>query len=347
MYVVTGDIDYYALQSSLPSIKEDVTDLSPKYLISPTADPDSYDNWYDSFVTYCSTYGITGYLTDEATFYNELHGFLQTSWGGYYNASIVFDGPRNIVASRISTEFKAMSKYYDGRLQVDTDKVVKAMDKVRKVDWSVSAYPWSFEFLTWETFKIIKEELYLNVILCLAAVLVITTLLIGHPGTSGLVFICVLMTVLDILGCMYFWGIFIDNVSVIQAVIAIGLCVDYAAHVGHAFMLKAGTNDERVTAALSDIGAAVLNGGFSTFLAVLLLAASKSYVFRVLFQQFFLTVVLGLGHGMILLPVLLSLFGPPCYAAVEAKARVAKNGVKARGVEMEKRTGEVVKTEPV
>lgn len=111
------------------------------------------------------------------------------------------------------------------------------------------------------------------------------------------------------------------SVSVIQTVIAIGLCVDYSAHVGHAFMLKAGTNDERVIAALADIGAAVLNGGISTFLAVLLLSGSQSYVFRVLFQQFFLTVALGLAHGMIFLPVALSIAGPRCYAAVETKAR--------------------------
>ena len=165
--------------------------------------------------------------------------------------------------------------------------------------------------------------------LCLLAVLVITTLLIGHPGCSGLVFLCVTMTVADILGCMYFWGLFIDNVSVIQTVISIGLCVDYAAHVGHSFMLKAGSRDERVTAALADIGAAVVNGGLSTFLAVLLLSGSKSYVFRVLFQQFFLTVVLGLAHGLILLPVLLSLCGPNCYAAVEANAAKKSGDEKA------------------
>jgi len=214
-----------------------------------------------------------------------------------------------------------MSAYYDGKLQVETDKVVEAMEAVRAEDWAVQgAYPWSQSFLTWETFKIIKDELYTNVALCLVAVLVITTLLIGHPGCSGLVFICVAMTVLDILGCMYFWGLFIDNVSVIQSVIAIGLCVDYAAHVGHSFMLKAGTRDERVTATLADIGTAVINGGLSTFLAVMLLAGSQSYVFRVIFQQFFLTVVLGLGHGLIFLPVMLAICGPPCYAAVEAKA---------------------------
>ena len=34
---------------------------------------------------------------------------------------------------------------------------------------------------------------------------------------------------------------------------------------------------------------------------------------QVLFKQFFATAVMGLGHGLILLPVLLSLIGPASY----------------------------------
>ena len=318
LYIVTEDVDYFAIQADMTDLKTDIESMST-YLVDPTEDPSSYMNWYDDFTSYCSTSGITTYTTDEAVFYQSLHAFLQSSMGGFYNSSIVFDGARNIVATRVQTRFQVMSKFYEGKLQQDTDKVIKAMDAVRAKEWSVSpSFPWSYEFQTWETFKIIQDELFMNVILCLVAVFIITTLLIGHPGTSGLVFICVLLVVVDILGCMYFWGIFIDNVSVIQAVISIGLCVDYAAHIGHSFMLQSGSNDKRVTAVLSDIGSAVLNGGISTFLAVLFLSGSQSYVFRILFRQFFLTVSLGLAHGMILLPVLLNLFGPKCYAAVEA-----------------------------
>jgi len=325
VYLVTKKIDYYALQSDYAALKDNVEALSSKYLLSPTDEPSSYDNWYDSFTAYCGSEGLTGYDTNEDTFYEHLHIFLQSDRGGFYNASIVFEDHSTIAAARVRSEFKSLNKYYKGRLQVNAEKAVAAMLKVREYAYSVNAMAFSYDFLSWETFRIIARELYLNVALCLVAVFVITTLLIGHPGCSTLVFISVAMTVLDILGCMYFWGLFIDSVSVMQTVIAIGLCVDYAAHVAHSFMLKVGTRDERVTAALADIGAAVLNGGLSTFLAVMLLAGSKSYVFRVLFQQFFLTVVLGLGHGMIFLPVLLSLMGPPCYAAVEeAAARAAE-----------------------
>lgn len=34
--------------------------------------------------------------------------------------------------------------------------------------------------------------------------------------------------------------------AVINLVLAVGLSVDYAAHVGHSFMLKTGTRDERM-----------------------------------------------------------------------------------------------------
>merc|ERR1719198_195876 len=183
-----------------------------------------------------------------------------------------------------------MNKVVGGRLIVNADKSVEVMDDLREAceSWSDlpggRAMPYTYNFLTWETFRIIKQELYLSVGLCLAAVYVITLILIAHPLTATLVSLAVFMTVIDILGCMNMWGLAIDNVSVIQLVIAVGLCVDYAAHVGHSFMLKAGTRADRVVAMMGDVGAAVICGAVSTFLGVLLLALSKSYVFRVLFQ---------------------------------------------------------------
>ena len=41
---------------------------------------------------------------------------------------------------------------------------------------------------------------------------------------------------------------------------------------------------ERVRSTMHEMGAAVFYGGFSTFLAFLLLAASKSYIFKTFFK---------------------------------------------------------------
>jgi predicted RND superfamily exporter protein len=40
---------------------------------------------------------------------------------------------------------------------------------------------------------------------------------------------------------MYFWDLTIDTVSTIVIIIAIGLSVDYASHVGHTFLVKSGS----------------------------------------------------------------------------------------------------------
>lgn len=49
-------------------------------------------------------------------------------------------------------------------------------------------------------------------------------------------------------------------------------------------MTCVGTREERAKKALVNIGAAVLNGGFSTFLAFILLANSRSHVFTTFFK---------------------------------------------------------------
>ena len=68
--------------------------------------------------------------------------------------------------------------------------------------------------------------------------------------------------------------------------------------------------NKQVIDSLYRIGASVFNGAFSTFLAVVAMANSQTYIFRVFFRQFFLVTLIGSVHGLIVLPVLLSWFGP-------------------------------------
>ena len=44
---------------------------------------------------------------------------------------------------------------------------------------------------------------------------------------------------------MYFWGLSVDIVTAIILVLAVGLSVDYACHIGHSFMLQPGKHDGR------------------------------------------------------------------------------------------------------
>lgn len=100
--------------------------------------------------------------------------------------------------------------------------------------------------------------------------------------------------------------------------LAIGLSVDYAAHIAHAFLHtespKDNDNAPRTTRALiavRHVGAAVAYGAGSTMFAVIMLGFSTSYVFIAFFRIFSLVILFGFWHGLIMLPVVLSIIGPP------------------------------------
>ena len=58
------------------------------------------------------------------------------------------------------------------------------------------------------------------------------------------------------------------------------------------------------------MGPSVFHGAFSTFLAIIVLSGSKSYIFQVFFKMWFGIIIFGVGNGFIFLPVILSLCGP-------------------------------------
>ena len=105
-----------------------------------------------------------------------------------------------------------------------------------------------------------------------------------------------------------------------------GLCVDYSTHIMHRFLTEPGDRAGRVVNTLTNIGPAVFNGGFSTFLAFVLLATSRSHVFSSFFKIFFLVVAFGLFHGLLVLPVILTFVGPSAahYAGVRTEPELER-----------------------
>jgi len=68
--------------------------------------------------------------------------------------------------------------------------------------------------------------------------------------------------------------------------------------------------EHRIKASLYALGIPILQGATSTIIGVIGLAFAPSYLFVTFFKMIFLVIMLGAFHGMVLLPVLLSLMGP-------------------------------------
>ena len=60
----------------------------------------------------------------------------------------------------------------------------------------------------------------------------------------------------------------IDAFVCVFLVICIGLCVDYSAHIAHAFIICEGTSTERSAHGFAEMGAAIFHGGTTTFLSL-------------------------------------------------------------------------------
>ncbi|XP_063727548.1 patched domain-containing protein 3-like isoform X2 [Symsagittifera roscoffensis] len=162
-------------------------------------------------------------------------------------------------------------------------------------------------------------------LLAFLAVLLVNLLLVANIVTCLLVLTCVVITMVDVAGLMYFWDVDVNFLTATFIILSIGLAVDYSAHIGLAFMKNTGTREERIQKCLVELGSAVFNGGFSNCLALLPLAFSTSYAFKTFFKTFILASLLGLYHGLLFLPVTLSILGPsPYQSALKAKKEEAK-----------------------
>lgn len=329
LYIVfEGSSSIYSNRDSLQSLDSRIKDKSTvaPFIAEPVGD--KYRNVISGFYEYLSSDGYDGvtlgsdnWPQTEADFATELLAYAKKT--SAYAQDVSFNDSNELEAFRVKLEYVRLTKKKGSKVIDDAEKQIEAMDATRAMvdswdDISVDTFTYSEKFIAIEGFKIIRKELFLNVGLALAAVAVIVLLTVASPLTTLIITVNVSFCIIEILGFMHALGIAIDSVSVINVVLAVGLSIDYSAHVGHCFMVKGGDDkNKRATEALADIGAAVLSGALTTFLAVVVLLFSSSYVFVTLSIQFALTVVLGVTHGLILLPVLLALLGPKPFSSAE------------------------------
>jgi uncharacterized membrane protein YdfJ with MMPL/SSD domain len=106
---------------------------------------------------------------------------------------------------------------------------------------------------------------------------------------------------------------------------SIGLLVDYVMHVLFRYYEVPGNRHDKTVELLRTMGASILLGGTTTFLGIIPLLFSVSDVFATVFYTFLGIVVLGMGHGLILLPVLLSMFGPEETVSMSANQHADSN----------------------
>ncbi|PWN39066.1 hypothetical protein IE81DRAFT_326910 [Ceraceosorus guamensis] len=171
----------------------------------------------------------------------------------------------------------------------------------------------------------------------------ITTLLLGSWRTGWIVVLCVTSALIGVAGTMGFLGIQLNALTLVNLSVCSAICVEFCSHVARAFSRAPGNlprahpmaqkeRDERAWTALVDVGSSVIRGITGTKLVgISVLALTKSDLLKLYYAKMWAAlIVLGATHGLILLPVALSVWGGEGYSDGESEAEIARRLARAR-----------------
>ncbi|CAM9737467.1 unnamed protein product [Ectocarpus sp. 13 AM-2016] len=308
MNVYSQGVDYpdITVQAELLSVDADMIDT--KNVDGPL------DSWLASFIvwaqantTYSANVGTSaGYpvYDDRDTFYTALSAFLEDEDNARFLADVVFDDEGLIKKSR--------SEMFLINL-VDTENNLDALRDTREVADRSTLVPQPFAYSAVfgfsEQYLVIYNELLSSFGLALLAVLVLSLFVLGK--VTIVLLICLTLVIIDVelLGFVYHWNLDVNSITVIELIMAVGLVVDYMVHIVHYFLHQNPSipKDVRIAEALGEIGPSVIVGAATTFLGIMPLAFASNVIFRVFFKMFLVIISFGFFHGVVSIPVMLSI----------------------------------------
>jgi len=309
LHVFLKEVDLFEKQAAMNQVSE--------YLeVQDFFTPNSAKDWWKAFS------GRGTPQTDKTTFWNSLWTWYQTDAGQQYKSSIKWTDSdcndktkwadcsptQGVIAARIGVSMKSFGD--DGYYRYSVMRTMREdMNDIIKDDSGHKLFPYTREFLYFEEVGVISEELTRNLTIAGGIIIMIICVLVPDPRIAVLIALNIILSMVEVVGIAHFWGITFMGVSTIYFLICLGLSVDYSAHIGHMFKVSEGTAQERALGSLVRIGPSVFHAIFSTLLAVIVIGTAKSFIFEVFFKVLFLVTLISGSHGLLLLPVLLSICG--------------------------------------
>ncbi|XP_036378624.1 patched domain-containing protein 3 [Megalops cyprinoides] len=291
MVIVKGEFPYWNAKnmSDLDSCLEDFKNLS-------FIEEDIFTSWLLAYKIYAFHMHLN--LSNETVFKANLNSFLEYS---------DFKQDVNFTNNAI----------YASRFFIQTVNITTAIDEMKMLNelrdtakkCPVPLLVYHPAFIYHDQYAVIVSNTIQNIGVTTAVMLLISLLLIPNPLCSLWVTFSIASVIVGVTGFMALWDVNLDTISMIILVVCIGFSVDFSAHISYAFVSNSKPSaNEKAVEALFSLGYPIVQGAVSTILGVVVLSASKNYIFRTFFKIMFLVIFFGLFHGITFIPVFLTFF---------------------------------------
>nr|XP_043632783.1 NPC intracellular cholesterol transporter 1-like [Erigeron canadensis] len=231
---------------------------------------------------------------------------------GAYTNSVELNGFENgvIQASSFRTYHTPLNKQADF---VNSMRAAREFSSRVSKSLQIEVFPYSVFYMFFEQYLDIWKTALVSLAVAVGAVFIVCLVITCSIWSSGIIVLVLVMILVDLLGVMAILDIQLNAVSVVNLVMSVGISVEFCVHITHAFLVSSGDRDQRTKEALGTMGASVFSGiTITKLVGVIVLCFSRTEIFVVYYFQMYLALVLlGFLHGLIFLPVVLSMFGPP------------------------------------
>ena len=177
-----------------------------------------------------SSGGAGANATTATAFYSAIWRW-QATGGSRFASNLIWDASNStLVATGTSAQL------------VPTTNLQGQIDQMRAIRNTVNEFTalepraFSYVFFFWEGSAVIYGETIRNVILALIVVFFTTLVFLADIGGGAIVLLTISLVDVCILGFIHWWGMHMNTVIAVNLILAIGLTVDYSAHIAHAYM---------------------------------------------------------------------------------------------------------------
>ncbi|VBB29733.1 unnamed protein product [Acanthocheilonema viteae] len=199
-----------------------------------------------------------------------------------------------------------------------TSVIIEMIKEIRAVCDKFNAdglpnFPAGVVFTFWEQYLHLSTNLFQAICVIAFAVFCVISIILCNPWAAGIILIVLLLMTIELTGFLGLAGIKLNPISAVTVITAVGIGVEFTAHVVLAFLTSLGSRNDRMAKCIDRVFVPVIHGAFSTLLGIIMLAFSEfEFVVKYFFVVMSALIFIGIINGLALLPVLLSLIGPPC-----------------------------------